>query len=341
MHAAPGTTILTARSAPFSAADVGPVDPLGVRVPLDLVGLSQLTSITRGDRDVVIGLSDGPVDATHPGLTAETLRIVPGTSAHVFDRRRSMWPRDVRRRCAECGTRLRGTRALPWLHGCARCPTAHPVHVRRAPRTSSRTSAGRHPPASRYRWPAWPVACSARCRPSIRGRSPPAPATGSELPAPPYGPCALPGTPRPNPAPRRPRRTPAAPPSPPPRPPRTARGRPAGTPPAGTAGPRSAAVSRSARRTHGPRTKRCCHAALGRVTVTSHHDREPAQLRVPQHLDGGEELVQVDVQHPSAHGVSVELQPPLLRRRMRAGHAGPDQAAEVRRRVADGVPGSG
>ena len=40
------------------------------------------------------------------------------------------------------------------------------------------------------------------------------------------------------------------------------------------------------------------HTALGRVPVAADHDRAPAQLRMPQHLDRGDELVQVNVQHP-------------------------------------------
>ena len=43
------------------------------------------------------------------------------------------------------------------------------------------------------------------------------------------------------------------------------------------------------------------HTALGRVAVTTDDDREPAQLRPAQHLDGGDELVEVDVQHPTGH----------------------------------------
>ena len=43
------------------------------------------------------------------------------------------------------------------------------------------------------------------------------------------------------------------------------------------------------------------HAALGRVAAAADHDRQPGQLRPAQHLDRGDELVEVDVQHPVAH----------------------------------------
>ena len=52
--------------------------------------------------------------------------------------------------------------------------------------------------------------------------------------------------------------------------------------------------------------RRADHATFGRVTITPHHHRAPAQLRVAQHLDRGDELVEVHVQHPAGHA-SVSL----------------------------------
>ena len=40
------------------------------------------------------------------------------------------------------------------------------------------------------------------------------------------------------------------------------------------------------------------HAALGRIAVAADHDRPAAQLRMPEYLDRGDELVQVHVQDP-------------------------------------------
>ncbi len=40
-------------------------------------------------------------------------------------------------------------------------------------------------------------------------------------------------------------------------------------------------------------------AALGRVAVTADHDGAAAQLRAAEDLDGGDELVEVDVQDPA------------------------------------------
>ena len=47
--------------------------------------------------------------------------------------------------------------------------------------------------------------------------------------------------------------------------------------------------------------RRADHAPLGRVAVTPDDDRAAAQLGMPQHLDSGDELVEVDVQHPRGH----------------------------------------
>jgi hypothetical protein len=43
------------------------------------------------------------------------------------------------------------------------------------------------------------------------------------------------------------------------------------------------------------------HAALGRVSVAAHHQRPAAQLGMAQHLDSGDELVEIDMQHPAGH----------------------------------------
>jgi hypothetical protein len=44
-------------------------------------------------------------------------------------------------------------------------------------------------------------------------------------------------------------------------------------------------------------------AALGRVAVASDDDRLALELRTAQHLDSGDELVEVHVQHPSGHAL--------------------------------------
>src|SRR5260221_172853 len=47
------------------------------------------------------------------------------------------------------------------------------------------------------------------------------------------------------------------------------------------------------------------HPALGRIAVAADDQRPPAQLRMPQHLDGRDELVEVHVQYPVGHVQSV------------------------------------
>jgi hypothetical protein len=47
------------------------------------------------------------------------------------------------------------------------------------------------------------------------------------------------------------------------------------------------------------------HAPLGRVAVAADHDRLAAQLGVAQHLDGGDELIQINVQYPAGHPTSL------------------------------------
>jgi subtilisin family serine protease len=47
-------------------------------VPLDLVGLSSLMRLTRGSREVVIGLLDGPVALDHPALATDSIRPLAG-----------------------------------------------------------------------------------------------------------------------------------------------------------------------------------------------------------------------------------------------------------------------
>jgi len=46
--------------------------------PLDLVGLVPLMTKTSGRPEIVVGLLDGPVDTTHPDLSAASVRGVPG-----------------------------------------------------------------------------------------------------------------------------------------------------------------------------------------------------------------------------------------------------------------------
>jgi hypothetical protein len=47
------------------------------------------------------------------------------------------------------------------------------------------------------------------------------------------------------------------------------------------------------------------HAALGRVAVTADHHRAAAQLGMPEHLDRRDELVEVHVQDPQRHALSL------------------------------------
>ncbi len=49
-----------------------------------------------------------------------------------------------------------------------------------------------------------------------------------------------------------------------------------------------------------------CHdAALGRVAIAADNDRAAPQLRSAQDLDGRDELIEVDMQHPAGHHSSV------------------------------------
>ncbi|MCX5606469.1 S8 family serine peptidase [Streptomyces sp. NBC_00047] len=45
---------------------------------MDLVGLTSLMKLTSGEREIAIGLLDGPVAMDHPALTAESIRQLPG-----------------------------------------------------------------------------------------------------------------------------------------------------------------------------------------------------------------------------------------------------------------------
>jgi subtilisin family serine protease len=49
-----------------------------VEGPLDVVRLTSLTEITNGRDDIAVGLIDGPVLLTHPGLARQSIRDVPG-----------------------------------------------------------------------------------------------------------------------------------------------------------------------------------------------------------------------------------------------------------------------
>jgi hypothetical protein len=56
------------------------------------------------------------------------------------------------------------------------------------------------------------------------------------------------------------------------------------------------------------------HATFGRVAVTPDHHRAPPQLGMTQHLDSGDELVEVHVQHPAGHApVSLPVSPGVTR----------------------------
>ena len=47
--------------------------------------------------------------------------------------------------------------------------------------------------------------------------------------------------------------------------------------------------------------RRADHTALGRISVTTDDDRASAKLWPAKHLDGRDELIEVDVQHPRGH----------------------------------------
>jgi subtilisin family serine protease len=49
-----------------------------VKGPLDVVRLTSLTEIARGRPEIAIGLIDGPVLLTHPGLAGQSIQEVPG-----------------------------------------------------------------------------------------------------------------------------------------------------------------------------------------------------------------------------------------------------------------------
>jgi hypothetical protein len=51
------------------------------------------------------------------------------------------------------------------------------------------------------------------------------------------------------------------------------------------------------------RIRRACHhfAWFVRIAVTADDDRQAREFRITTHLDGGLELVEVDVQHPTGH----------------------------------------
>src|SRR5690349_15896003 len=46
--------------------------------PLDVVRLTQLTSRTGGQPEIVVGLIDGPVFLTHPDLAGQNIQEIPG-----------------------------------------------------------------------------------------------------------------------------------------------------------------------------------------------------------------------------------------------------------------------
>ncbi len=48
------------------------------------------------------------------------------------------------------------------------------------------------------------------------------------------------------------------------------------------------------------------HPALRRVSVAAYHHRLALELRMPQHLDGCDELAQVDVEDATRHDITIE-----------------------------------
>src|SRR4029450_12030911 len=52
--------------------------------PLDVVTLTPLMERTSGRREIVIGLLDGPVAATHPELVEANLRELPSAAPQEF-----------------------------------------------------------------------------------------------------------------------------------------------------------------------------------------------------------------------------------------------------------------
>lgn len=49
--------------------------------PLDLVNLSPLMELTAGNPDTKIGLIDGPVATSHPDISSENIRQIPGKNS--------------------------------------------------------------------------------------------------------------------------------------------------------------------------------------------------------------------------------------------------------------------
>jgi hypothetical protein len=47
------------------------------------------------------------------------------------------------------------------------------------------------------------------------------------------------------------------------------------------------------------------HAPLSRIAVAPDNDRPAAQLGAAQQLDGRDELIEVDMQHPAGHATSL------------------------------------
>ncbi len=52
----------------------------------DLVGLTELMARTAGKPEVVVGLIDGPIAMTHPDLTGDTIRTIPGKTSATCTR---------------------------------------------------------------------------------------------------------------------------------------------------------------------------------------------------------------------------------------------------------------
>ena len=49
--------------------------------PLDLVNLSPLMKLTAGNPDIRVGLIDGPVATSHPDISSENIREIPGKNS--------------------------------------------------------------------------------------------------------------------------------------------------------------------------------------------------------------------------------------------------------------------
>jgi subtilisin family serine protease len=87
--------VLSYISSIIPSSQLSVADPQSLRSqdgpnPLDLVTLSPLMQMTKGSAETKIGLIDGPVDTSHPELSAAKIHEVPGTIGGVCERANSI-----------------------------------------------------------------------------------------------------------------------------------------------------------------------------------------------------------------------------------------------------------